>query len=260
MGILNVTPDSFTDGGRFRPPTPRCAVPGAGAEGAAIIDVGGESTRPGSDLVDPDEELRRVLPVVEAWATRGRADLRGHHQGRGGAARAGGRRGNRQRCHGLVSTRTWRASWRRGGCGVCLMHMQGEPKTMQEEPRYADVVLEVVEFLEERLAVGLAQGVREDQNLLDPGIGFGKTVEHNLTLLLHLDSSSRSAVRSCSAARASASWAPFWAPGRTSGSSARSRPRRSASRRAPPSSASTTCAPISRRSASRSPSGGRART
>ncbi len=189
MGVVNVTPDSFSDGGRFL--AADAALERSLAlvrEGAAIVDIGGESTRPGSDPVEPDEELRRVVPVVEALAERvgvpisvdtTKAEVARRALAAGAAIvnDVTALRGDPDMA-GVVAE---------AGCPVCLMHMQGQPKTMQEEPRYEDVVLEVLEFLEERLAFALAQGVREEQILLDPGIGFGKTVEHNLTLLRHLD-------------------------------------------------------------------------
>ena len=189
MGVVNVTPDSFSDGGHFL--AADAALEQSLAlvrEGAAIVDIGGESTRPGSDPVEPDEELRRVVPVVEALAERvgvpisvdtTKAEVARRALAAGAAIvnDVTALRGDPDMA-GVVAE---------AGCPVCLMHMQGQPKTMQEEPRYEDVVLEVLEFLEERLAFALAQGVREEQILLDPGIGFGKTVEHNLTLLRHLD-------------------------------------------------------------------------
>jgi dihydropteroate synthase len=188
MGIVNVTPDSFSDGGLFL--DAGAAVEHGlrlAGEGAEILDIGGESTRPGSDPVPVDEELRRVLPVVEQLA--------------GGAAR--------------VSIDTTKAAVARAaleagativndvsafrfdpelpgvvadaGADCCLMHMLGEPRTMQDDPRYDDVVSDVKSFLEERLAFAVDQGVEEQRVWLDPGIGFGKTVDHNLELLRRLD-------------------------------------------------------------------------
>ena len=186
-----MTPDSFSDGGEFLDPA--AAVSHGlrlAGEGAAILDVGGESTRPGAQPVDEHEELRRVVPVIEGLAARG---------GGGGVA---------------ISIDTTKravaaAALDAGACMVndvsafrfepglatlvaehgarcCLMHMLGEPRTMQRDPRYEDVVSEVKSFLEERLAFAVASGVPEDRVLLDPGIGFGKTVEHNLELLRRL--------------------------------------------------------------------------
>jgi dihydropteroate synthase len=155
MGVLNVTPDSFSDGGVHL--DPHMAVAAAQrmvAEGAAIVDVGGESTRPGSAGVDLDEELRRVVPVLE---------------GLGGVL--------------PVSIDTARAEVARRA----LMHMQGEPRTMQDDPRYDDVAGEVAGFLERRLAFAVAEGIDEQLVCLDPGIGFGKTVEQNFELIRRLD-------------------------------------------------------------------------
>ena len=189
MGIVNVTPDSFSDGGRF------FAADAALAqaltlvrEGAAIVDIGGESTRPGSELVAPDEELRRVLPVVEALAgsvgvpisvDTMKAEVARRTLAAGAALinDVSALRYDDAMAEVVAET----------GCPICLMHMQGMPKTMQDDPRYDDVVDEVLRFLEERIAFALARGVREEQIMVDPGIGFGKTVAHNLALLDGLD-------------------------------------------------------------------------
>jgi dihydropteroate synthase len=190
MGVLNTTPDSFSDGGQFVGFSD--AVDHAmrmARDGAAIVDVGGESTRPGSDPVPLDEELRRVIPVVEQLvAAAVPAAISIDTMKAAVAARAldaGAVLVNDVSAlrHdpamlGLVAER---------GCAVCLMHMQGLPKTMQDEPRYDEVVDEVCAFLEERLHTAVAGGIREEQILLDPGIGFGKSTEHNLRLLKHLD-------------------------------------------------------------------------
>lgn len=190
MGILNVTPDSFSDGGDFRD------VGAAAAqaermldEGARVIDVGGESTRPGSDPVSSEEEIRRVVPVIRAiLAGRPQAmisvDTR-HARTAGAALEAGAGvvndvtalRGDGEMAK-LVAD---------AGCPVFLMHMQGEPKTMQQDPRYDDVVREVRDFLKERAEYAISAGVEPENIVLDPGIGFGKTAEHNLALLRHLD-------------------------------------------------------------------------
>ena len=189
MGVVNVTPDSFSDGGRYL--AAAAALDQALAlvrEGAAIVDIGGESTRPGSDPVRQDEELRRVMPVVEALAERvgvpisvdtTKAEVARRALAAGAAVvnDVTALRGDPGMADVVAEA----------GCPICLMHMQGQPKTMQEEPHYEDVVLEVLEFLESRMAFALSRGVREEQILLDPGLGFGKTVEHNLTLLRHLD-------------------------------------------------------------------------
>jgi dihydropteroate synthase len=191
IGVLNVTPDSFSDGGDFFDPE-RAAAHAATMldEGAQIIDVGGESTRPGSDPVPPEEEARRVLPVVR--------EILGQHPDaivsvdtyRSGTAEAALRAGAR-----VVNDVTALRGDPRlaeviadAGCPVVLMHMLGEPKTMQRDPRYGDVVREVRDFLAARAEHADAAGVEEENVILDPGIGFGKKLEHNLALLNHLDS------------------------------------------------------------------------
>jgi dihydropteroate synthase len=186
LGVVNVTPDSFSDGGRFL--APEDAVAHARrllGEGAALVDVGAESTRPGSEAVPGEEELRRVEPVLEALAglpvsvDTSKADVARRALALGAvmvndvtALRAD------PELAGVVADR---------GAYVCLMHMLGEPRTMQADPRYEDVVSEVKAFLEERLAFAVAAGIPEQHVCLDPGIGFGKTVEHNLELLARLD-------------------------------------------------------------------------
>ena len=186
MGVLNVTPDSFSDGGAHL--TVDAAVTTAWAmldAGAAIVDVGGESTRPGSAAVPLDEELRRVVPVLEHLAgspvsiDTSKAEVARRAVGLGAelvndvtALRAD------PELAGVVAD---------SGCYLCLMHMLGEPRTMQEDPRYDDVVSEVKRFLEERLAVAVAAGIDESRICLDPGFGFGKTPAHNFELLRRLD-------------------------------------------------------------------------
>jgi dihydropteroate synthase len=187
MGIVNVTPDSFSDGGRFLDADVAVAhgMRLAG-EGATILDVGGESTHPGADPVPAAEELRRVLSVVEALARGHRVSIDTTKLEVARAAiEAGATIVNdvsalrfAPELAGLVAD---------AGVGCCLMHMLGEPHTMQRDPRYGDVVSEVRSFLEERLAFAVAEGVPEERVWLDPGIGFGKTVEHNLELLRRLD-------------------------------------------------------------------------
>ena len=184
MGVLNVTPDSFSDGGRFL--SPAVAIEQGlrlAAEGAALIDVGGESTRPGAAPVSVAEELARVVPVVRALSQRTTAVISvdtSKPQVMQAAAAAGA---------GLINdVRALRepgalAAARASGCAVCLMHMQGEPGTMQQAPSYRDVLAEVQAFLGERVDACLAAGLQPDQLLIDPGFGFGKTFEHNLTLL-----------------------------------------------------------------------------
>jgi len=189
MGIVNVTPDSFSDGGRFLE---------AGAaiehslrlvgEGADIVDVGGESTRPGAEPVGAEVELERVQPVIEGLAAAAtgvqisidtsKASVAGASLGAGASL--------------VNDVSAFRADPAMAGvvadsdADCCLMHMLGEPRTMQQNPRYEDVLDEVKAFLEERLAFAVSEGVSERRVLLDPGIGFGKTVEHNLVLLRRL--------------------------------------------------------------------------
>jgi dihydropteroate synthase len=188
MGVLNVTPDSFSDGGAFLDAVAaidqgRALV----ADGADLVDVGGESTRPGAPPVPEAEELRRITPVVEALATDGAAVS--IDTSKAAVARAALDAGAvyvndvtafraDPEMPGLVAER---------GVRCCLMHMRGEPRTMQEDPRYDDVVDDVKAFLSERLAAAVAAGIPEARVDLDPGIGFGKTLEHNLELLRRLD-------------------------------------------------------------------------
>jgi dihydropteroate synthase len=187
MGIVNVTPDSFSDGGRYLDADraiehARALV----AEGADLLDVGGESTRPGARAVSADEELRRVLPVLEGLDGLGVpisidtskaavAEV---------ALHAGAELVNDVTA--LRADPELAAVCAARGCDVVLMHMQGSPRTMQEAPAYGDVVEEVKGFLAERIRVATRSGVAEDRIWVDPGIGFGKTVEHNLELLRRL--------------------------------------------------------------------------
>jgi dihydropteroate synthase len=184
MGILNVTPDSFSDGGRF------ASLPAAieyaermAAEGASIIDVGGESTRPGALEVDAAEELRRVIPVIERLAaTLGlpvSVDTR-KAEVMQVAIQAGASMVNDVSALGGPGALDCVAGT---DVGVCLMHMQGEPRTMQQSPDYADVVAEVRDFLRARVARCITAGVDPARIVVDPGFGFGKTLEHNLALL-----------------------------------------------------------------------------
>jgi len=188
MAIVNVTPDSFSDGGKFS--STDLAVEHALkliAEGADILDIGGESTRPGAAIVSLDEELKRVIPVIEVL---------------------------RKSCDVPISIDTYKPEVMRqaiaagadivndvralqepnaleviaqSNVGVCLMHMQGNPRTMQLEPHYADVVSEVKQFLVSRMSAALAHGIVKNRILLDPGFGFGKTRAHNIALIQHLD-------------------------------------------------------------------------
>jgi dihydropteroate synthase len=189
MGVVNVTPDSFSDGGRFL--AADAALDQALAlvrEGAAIVDIGGESTRPGSDPVPAERELARVLPVIEALADSVGVPISVDTMKAEVARRA--LESGATIINDVSALRYDEAMAdvvAAAGCPVCLMHMKGQPKTMQEDPRYDDVVAEVLDFLEGRMAFALARGVREEQILLDPGIGFGKTVAHNLALLAGLD-------------------------------------------------------------------------
>jgi dihydropteroate synthase len=188
MGVVNVTPDSFSDGGLFA--AEEAAVAQGRrllAEGADIVDVGGESTRPGSDPVGAGEELRRVSGVVAALASDGaRVSVDTMKAEVGRAALAAGAR----YVNDVTAFRhdpDMAALVAEAGADCCLMHMLGEPRTMQDDPRYDDVVSEVKAFLEERLAFAVREGVPEERVQLDPGIGFGKTLEHNLELLRRLD-------------------------------------------------------------------------
>ncbi len=188
MGVVNVTPDSFSDGGEW---LDAGAAIAHGLElvdqGAQILDVGGESTRPGAEPVTEAEELRRVVPVLEGLAGCGaRLSIDTSKAGVASVALDAGAtivndvtalRGDPAMA-ALVADR---------GCDVCLMHMLGEPRTMQRHPAYDDVVAEVKAFLAQRLAFALSQGIAQERVWLDPGIGFGKTIDHNLELLQRLD-------------------------------------------------------------------------
>jgi len=187
MGILNVTPDSFSDGGRHLGLAQALAhAESMAAEGAAIIDVGGESTRPGAAPVEVEEELRRVIPVVERLAaslavpvsvdTRKPAVMRA-------AIAAGASMINDVAALGAAGAIDALAG---STVAVCLMHMQGEPRTMQQAPHYGDVLLEVRSFLRNRVAHCVAAGIARERLAVDPGFGFGKTLEHNLELLRRL--------------------------------------------------------------------------
>ena len=186
MGVVNVTPDSFSDGGLFL--DPELAAQQARrllAEGAALVDVGGESTRPGSDGVSAEEEIRRVEPVLEALAglpvsidtSKAEVARRALELGAVMVNDVTALRADPDLVGVIAGSEAY----------VCLVHMLDDPRTMQDDPRYDDVVSEVVSFLEGRLAYAVALGIREERICLDPGIGFGKTVEHNLELLARLD-------------------------------------------------------------------------
>jgi dihydropteroate synthase len=187
MGVLNVTPDSFSDGGRFL--AAERAVEHAlrmAEEGAAIIDIGGESTRPGADPVPADEELRRVLPVIEqlrrATPVVISVDTSKPEVIRGAAAAGAGLINDVRALREPGALEAAAAT----ECAVCLMHMQGDPRTMQQAPSYVDVVKEVKSFLDERAQSCRTAGVSSDRIVIDPGFGFGKTLEHNLELLRRL--------------------------------------------------------------------------
>lgn len=193
MGILNVTPDSFSDGGRFM--TPDAAI-GHGLalaqDGADILDVGGESTRPGAAPITPEEELARVVPVIEglcrAWCGR-EAPLIAVDTRKAVVAERALAAGASivNDVSALTADAGMTAVVRRYQAGVVLMHMCGEPATMQREPRYEDVVREVAAYLDGRVADLCAEGLDRETLALDPGIGFGKTLDHNLQLLTRLD-------------------------------------------------------------------------
>jgi dihydropteroate synthase len=186
MGVVNVTPDSFSDGGVHLQPV---AAVAAGwrmlDEGAAIIDVGGESTRPGSEGVGLDEELRRVVPVLEGLhgaslsidTAKAEVARRALELGAELVNDVTALRGDPELAEVVAEADAY----------LCLMHMQGEPRTMQRDPTYGDVASEVASFLEERLSVAVDSGIAEDRICVDPGIGFGKTVEQNFELVRRLD-------------------------------------------------------------------------
>jgi dihydropteroate synthase len=188
MGILNVTPDSFSDGGRYQ--GVEAAVARAAqmvAEGAAIIDVGGESTRPGSLGVDAATERERVVPVIEGIAASLDVAISidtSKVEVMQAAAQAGACIVNDVTALRAPGAREWAAD---SGVGVCLMHMQGEPRSMQLDPRYHDVVSEVNAFLRQERAQCIAAGIAAESIALDPGLGFGKRYEHSLALLKYLD-------------------------------------------------------------------------
>jgi dihydropteroate synthase len=189
MGIVNVTPDSFSDGGLYLDPASAVAHGlELVQEGAALLDVGGESTRPGAEPVAADEECRRVIPVIESLVAgavqaqvsvdTSKAEVAARALAAGAtlvndvtALRAA------PEIAGLVAA---------AGAGLCLTHMVGTPRTMQDDPRYDDVVAEVARFLEQRMAFAVSEGVAEERIILDPGIGFGKTPTHNLQLIARL--------------------------------------------------------------------------
>ncbi len=189
MGVVNVTPDSFSDGGRFLDAAAALAhARRLIAEGADMIDIGGESTRPGALPVSEAEEIARVVPLIEQIhgesPVRISIDTMKPAVARAAVA-AGAGLWNDVSALGFSPDSPRTAAGL--GCEVALMHMQGEPRTMQADPRYDDVVAEVSDFLLDRAAVAEAAGVRREKIWLDPGIGFGKRPQHNLELLKHID-------------------------------------------------------------------------
>jgi dihydropteroate synthase len=188
MGIVNVTPDSFSDGGLYLG-AERAIAHGRRlkAEGADILDIGGESTRPGAAPVPVEDEIARILPVVRALKAEGAAvsiDTMKPEVMRAATAEGASIWND---VTALRFSPESGAAAAELGCEVMLMHMQGEPRTMQENPAYADVVTEVCDFLQARAEAAMAAGVRREAIWVDPGIGFGKTLAHNLELLANLD-------------------------------------------------------------------------
>lgn len=188
MGILNVTPDSFSDGGRFFNSVDKALVQAEKmvADGASFIDVGGESTRPGAQAVSSQEELDRVLPVVEKISANLDVvislDTSNPELMREGAQLGAGLINDVR----ALDRPGAMAAAAESGLAVCIMHRQGEPQTMQQAPHYNDVVAEVKNYLVEKVSACLAAGITRDKLLLDPGFGFGKNLQHNLTLMAHL--------------------------------------------------------------------------
>lgn len=185
MGILNVTPDSFSDGGRFN--SVEAAVSRAlqmNEDGADIIDIGGESTRPGAERVSQEEELRRTIPVIQKLAGQLRVPM-SIDTTRAEVARraldAGAEIVND--ISGLTFDRDMLEVCRKADAGICVMHIQGTPQTMQQNPQYGNVVSEVIEFLQQQVDRCLMAGIPAERMCVDPGIGFGKTADHNLELL-----------------------------------------------------------------------------
>ncbi len=186
VGVVNVTPDSFSDGGHYLRPEAAIALAlGYLEEGAALVDLGGESTRPGSEGVSAEVELQRIEPVLEHLegfavsvdTSKAEVARRALELGAVMVNDVTALRGDPDLA-GVVAG---------AGAYLCLMHMLGEPRTMQDDPRYDDVVSEVKAFLEERLAFAVESGIPEEHICLDPGIGFGKTVEHNIELIARID-------------------------------------------------------------------------
>lgn len=189
MGIVNVTPDSFSDGGLFL--NPQSAIDQGlrlVADGAAILDIGGESTRPGATPVTEAEELRRVIPVVQGLAEQSGVPISIDTM-KAGVAREALQAGAQvvNDVSGLLADPQMEAVCAESDCGVIVMHMRGTPQTMQADPQYTDVVRDVREFFDDRLRTLGQRGIAAERLMFDPGIGFGKTAEHNLSLLSHLN-------------------------------------------------------------------------
>lgn len=189
MGIVNVTPDSFSDGGRYLE-TAAAVRQGQQlvADGAAVLDIGGESTRPGADPVSEEEELRRVIPVIAALASSVKVPLSIDTM-KARVAREALQAGASivNDVSGLLADPLMESVCVASNCGVIVMHMNGTPQTMQLNPHYSDVVAEVRSFFESRLRDLVAAGIASERIMFDPGIGFGKTAEHNLQLLSHVN-------------------------------------------------------------------------
>lgn len=187
MGVINVTPDSFSDGGRFL--AAESAVEQGRrlvAEGADLLDIGGESTRPYADVVATEEELRRVVPVIEGLARDVGVPI-SIDTSKAAVARSALAAGAEliNDVTGLEGDPAMIGVALDTGAGVCAMHMQGTPQTMQDDPRYGNVVEEIFEYLKQRRDALLAAGIERERICLDPGVGFGKTHQHNLTLMAH---------------------------------------------------------------------------
>ena len=181
MGIVNTTPDSFSDGGRLT--TTEAAIAHAQAlasQGADILDIGGESTRPGADFVETEEEIARTAPVIEGLEARVSIDTR---KAAVAQAALGAGAAMLNDVSGLIFDPEMAPLAARSGAPICLMHSKGDPKTMQHDPRYENVLLDVYDALEGQIEMAEAIGVARSQIIVDPGIGFGKTLEHNLILL-----------------------------------------------------------------------------
>ena len=189
MGVLNVTPDSFSDGGRYLDPDAAVAHAVAMAEqGADLIDIGAESTRPGSDPVDEKEEIRRLIPVVGAVCRKVSVPVSVDTTKAAVARKA--LDAGADIVNDISALRfdpLMKAVVAETGAGLVLMHMQGTPQTMQQAPSYRDVIEEIRQFFVERIRAALEAGIGAEQILLDPGIGFGKNLAHNLSVLAHLD-------------------------------------------------------------------------